>query len=349
MTDYEKYRDEFDADLDSGYEVTKNHDGEIQIGENFSRFPSVILFDLDETAYYEQLEEYVEQKKADYAEVVYQSFPAPIAYFLYQTEHGYDNENQRLQFLRSTWESIIYVLYACVLGEINSKEFSLSEIRVFDNQRIRDNHRGIMTDRLGWKTEFMQRVLDYDQQGDNELLISSHIETEIFDRLNSLNSERNSFSHIAALSEAEAKQRYNELYPLVIEILFELSFLENVSLLRYVRNLGNLHSIRFNKYAGHALQKQNYDREISSEALMSYSTFLSEEVLLIEFDEDLFCVSPFMHFRTDGSELRLAYYKQVSRDEPKYEFEVIGTENRDYSLPRPCSDKFIDGQLGALL
>jgi hypothetical protein len=348
MMDYEKYRDEFDAFVDET-EIIKNKVGEIQIGENFSRYPSIILFDLDETAYYEQLKEYVEQKKADYAEIVYQSFPGPIAYFLYQTEHGYDNEQHRLHLLRSTWESIVYVLYACILGEINFRQFSLSNIRVFETQRIRDNHRGIMTDKLGWKIEFMQRVVEYDQQESNELQNSSYIAPDIFETLRSLNSERNSFSHISALSEVEAKARHKELYPIVIDLLFRLNFLENVSLLRYVRNLGSVTSLRFNRYTGHALQKQNYDKKISSEELTEYSSFLSDEILLLEFDEILFCVSPFIHFRLDGPELRLAYYKQINRDEPKYDFEVIGAENREFTLPRPYIDNFIDTHLGELL
>lgn len=91
MINYQKYREEFESFLDEN--------GDIRIGNNFSRPPSQILFEMDEIAYNEQLTDYVNRKKEDHPQVVYDSFPAPIAYFYHKTERAFDNDQHRLNLL----------------------------------------------------------------------------------------------------------------------------------------------------------------------------------------------------------------------------------------------------------
>jgi len=343
LIDYQKYRLEFDEYLDEAEDII--------IGLNFSMPPSQVIFELDETAYYEQLTEYVDQKKSAHCQIIHQNYLAPIAYFYQQTEHGYDSEQNRLQLLRSTWESLIYVLYALIMGEVNFKRFSLQGIRVFKNNRIRGDHRGIMSDRLGWKIEVMQRIIEYDQQNTNELIVSSLTDVDTFEVLKELNQERNSFSHIAAMDETEAKERFSELHPIVADFLFELDFLENVSLLRYSRSLGEINTIRFIKYAGYSLQGQNYNKNLSIEELSVYSSILSDQILLIEFEGMLFNISPFIHFNLDGHQLKLAYFKGIDREDNCYEFELVGAGVRDRIFTISCSESvgFIHISLGDLL
>ena len=324
MIGYQKYRDEFDSFLDE--------EGEYNIGLNFSRFPSQILYEMDETAYYEQLTEYVNQKRDDYPQVVYQSFPAPIAYFFHQTEHGYENENHRLHLLRSTWESLIYVLYALVLGEVNSKRFSLNDVRIFNNQRIRPDHRGLMSDRLGLKLEAIQKIIEYDQQHNRDLVVSSYTTINLFEQIKELNQERNSFSHISALSPKDAKFRFNELYPTVIDIIFELDFLENVSLLRYVGNLGDIHKIRFIKFDGHSLQRLNHEKKFLATELSKITPILNDKIMLLEFNSMIFNISPFIHFHFEGDHLKLCYFKRINNNSGNYLFEIIGGVNREVEI-----------------
>ncbi|AKB79608.1 hypothetical protein MSHOH_3125 [Methanosarcina horonobensis HB-1 = JCM 15518] len=339
MTDYQKYREEFESFLDEG--------GNIYIGSNFDEPPSYILFEMDETAYNEQLREYVDQKKEDFPQVVYDSFPAPIAYFYHQTERAYDNEQHRLQLLRSTWEALIYVLYGLVLGEVNVKGFSLNNVRIFDGQKIKQDHRGLMSDKLGWKVEAMEKIIEYDKQNQNELKISSCINTGTFELIKELNQGRNSFSHIAALSEQEAKERYDELSPKVLDLLFELDFLENVSLLRYVNNLGDIHKVRFNKFGGHSLQKQNYDITLSDPDLSLCTSILNNQCILIEFNS-VFNVSPFIHFYHEGSQIKLCYFKKID-SAGNYLFELIGGTNREIAINPTHIPNCINVSLGALL
>jgi hypothetical protein len=341
LIDNQKYRDEFDSFLDE--------DGEYNIGLNFSRFPSQILYEMDETAYYEQLTEYVNQKRDDYPQVVYQSFPAPIAYFFYQTEHGYENENHRLHLLRSTWESLIYILYALVLGEVNLKSFLLNNVRIFDNQRIRQDHNGLMSNRLGWKLEAMQKIIDYDQQQNKNLVISSYTTTNSFETIKELNQERNSFSHIAALSPQEAQHRFDELYPKVTDLLFELDFLENVSLLRFSSNLGDIHKIRFTKFDGHSLQGQNYDKTFLDSELIQITPILNDKIMLLKFDSIIFNVAPFIHFHFEGAHLKLCYFKRIDNSSGNYLFEIIGGVDREVGINYSDLSNCINISLGGLL
>jgi len=343
LINYQKYREEFDEFLDET--------GDISIGLNFSIAPSQVLYELDELAYNEQLIEYVDQKKSEHNQVIHQYYPAPIAYFYQQAEQSYDSEQNRLQLLRSTWESLIFVLFALIMGVVNSKRFSLKQIRVFQNEKIRGDHRGILSYRIGWKIEFMQRIIEYDQQNNIELIISSLIDVDLFETLKELNQERNSFSHIAAMNETEAKERFYELYPIVSDLLFELDFLENVSLLQYSRSLEDVNKIRFNKYAGHSLQGQNYDKNLSQRELSKYSSLLTNQVILIEFEDLLFNVSPFMHFYHDGHQLKLAYYKRINKRENCYEFEVVGIGLSERKFNINCAEpvNFINIPLGDLL
>mgnify|MGYP000968896224 CR=1 FL=1 len=339
MTNYQRYREEFNSFLDEG--------GEISIGSNFSEPPSLILFEMDETAYNEQLHEYVDQKKEDFPQVVYNLFPAPIAYFYHQTERAYDNEQHRLHLLRSTWEALIYVLYGLVLGEVNFKKFSLNDVRIFGGKKIKQDQGGIMSDKLGWKIEAMEKIIVYDQQNKNELKISSYINTDIFELIKELIHERNSFSHIAALSEQEAQERYNELSPIVLDLLFELDFLENVSLLRYVNTLDDIHNIRFNKFRGHSLQKQNYDIKLSDSDLSLCTTILNKQCILMEFD-GVFNISPFIHFCLEGSHIKLCYFKKID-SQGDYLFELIGGTKREVAVNPISIPNRINVSLGALL
>jgi len=341
LIDYQKYRDEFDSSTDET--------GEITIGSNFSILPSQILFEMDETAYQEQLIEYVNQKREDYHKVVYDSFPAPIAYFYHQTGRAYDNEQQRLNLLRSTWESLIYVLYGLVLGEVNFKKFSLSNIKIFNNEKIKQDHRGIMGDKLGWKVEAMQKIIECDRQNGNKLNISAYTNIDTFEVIKELTQERNSFSHIAALSEQEAKDRFKKLCPIVSDLLFELDFLENVSLLRYISNEGDIHKIRFDKFEGHSLQRQNYVKVFSESGLSLLTPILNNQTILLEFNNTIFNISPFIHFHFEGSHLKLCYFKKIDRSTGDYVFEIIAGTEREIRLNHLDSPNCINISLGCLL
>lgn len=341
MINLDKYKEEFNSSIDE--------DGEYTIGENFARFPSDILGTMDQTAYQEQLEDFVNQKKADYNNIVYQSFPAPIAYYFYQTEYGYENEHQRLHFLRDTWESVTYILFALILGEVNKKNFSLAGVRVFNNQAIRIDHNGLMSDRLGYKLEFIYKVLEYDKNHDSLLNLSSKIELDTIEAMQELNNDRNSFSHTTALSPNEATNLFEELYPKVLDLLFELDFLENVSILKYVNNDGSAMRIKYSKFDGHSLQKYNHTKEYEPSELTNIMPILNNSNILIEFAEEIFNVTPFIYFHNEGAHLKLCFYKQIDRQNNEYKFELIGGAEREMVKNISLFTTGIQNSLGSLI
>jgi hypothetical protein len=348
LINYQKYKDEFEAFLDQEGDVIIRN-GEIIIGSNFSMPPSQILLEVDETAYNEQLTEYVNLKKSEYSQIVYQTFPAPISYFYQQAEKSYDNEQHRLHLLRSTWESLIYILCGLIFGEVNFKRFSLVNVRIFDNKRIKADKHGLMSDRLGWKLEAMQKIIEYDQCQNRELLVSTYITPDIFDIIKDLNKERNSFSHIAALSEQEAKTRYEELHPIVSDLLFEMDFLEKVSLLRYIGSMGDIHKIKFNKFDGHSLQRQNYNRTFTVSELPTFSPIFNDQIILLEFEALIYNISPFIHFHFEGSHLKLCYFKKLDDDTGDYLFEIIGGTGRELSINLTGNPNCINNSLESLI
>lgn len=345
MIDYDKYKDEFEAELQAEIDPQT---GEIKIGNDFVISPAKVLQD-DGEAYNYYLRDFVNKKRAEYEDTILTQFPAPIAYFLYQTQHGYENENQRFQLLRSTWEAVIYVLYAFVLGEVNAKNFLLINVRVFNNQRIHSDHRGLMGDRLGWKLEAIKQILAHDLDHNSDLLSSAYITVDNIETLEDLNRERNSAAHIAALSPREAEERYEQLAPRVIDLLFELDFLEQVSFVRFSRTLGSVKEVRFSRFDGHSLQKRNHDRTFNDQEIVSVTPLLSDNCILIESAEFLFNVSPFIHFSLEGDNLKLCYFKQIDQYTESYVFELIDGQERTVSYA--CGDiaNGIDSQLGRLL
>ena len=322
---FEKYRDEFNDYLDQN--------GDIEIG-TFSMPPSVILETMDEEAYKEQLLDFIQEKKVSHQDTVYTYFPAPIAYFYERTINSSENEHHQFQLLRSTWESVIYILFATVIGEVHKKRFDLSSVRLFNGQSIKNDYRGTLCDKLGWKMEFIQKVLEYDRENSNALKCTDFIEDQSIELLKELNHERNSYSHTAALSASEVNDRFNQILPKVEDLLFDLDFLENVSILRFKKNINRINNIRFNKFDGHSLREVNYEKEFALAELSTLGDILDSENMLMEFDGDIFCVSPFIHFIMEGTSQKIVicYYKKINRTSGLWIYEPIAGSETEIEL-----------------
>ena len=291
---------------------------------NFSAFPSEIL-EGDEVAYDEQFAEFIEQKKIEHQEIILASYPAPIAYYFERVLNNYDNANHRLQLLRSVWESLIYILYAAALSEIAHRRFNLSNIRVFGNQRIKNNNAGTLSDRLGYKMEFMLAVLGSDRTTNNELVFSEFITETIIHNLQELNRERNGIQHIAALEESQATNRFEELYPLVYDLLFDCHFLERLSLVVYKGSVDSPTNLKFKRFDGHSLMERNHNVSISTEKLVEIAPILNMDSLIFEFDDDYFCASPFICFIKEGQaeRLKICYFKKTNNSTNTWTYEIV--------------------------
>jgi hypothetical protein len=284
--------EEFDGHLDSSYP-------QIEI-TGISWPASEVLFGMDEEAYETALKEYRSRQEQDFLDdIVPNNFPSPIAFYYYQTHHGYENNIQRLHLLRSTWEAVIYMLYAFVFSEIRHSHISISGQIVFGKKLSLDSN-SILSDKLGYRIA----VIDVLRCFCHIFSISDHAIAILKD----LNSERNSFSHIAALNEKQAEERFGELSIIVNQLLLDLRWLEDISILRYQRSLSPASKVRFAKYVGHSLNPENSDKSLQAPDLAD--PFLRKENLYVDTHGVLICLSPFLHTIEEHGHCNLCFMKK---------------------------------------
>jgi hypothetical protein len=84
---------------------------------NYQPRPSFVLFSLSQDTYQAAFADFQQQRQEELKQTVFDEFPSPIAHYFYRFENGYENELQRLHFLRDTWEAIVDVLHSAIVAE----------------------------------------------------------------------------------------------------------------------------------------------------------------------------------------------------------------------------------------
>jgi hypothetical protein len=212
-----EFSDSFEGEKsDNKYEKNSDfneyldEEGEIEIeGITFQR--SWVLYNLDPIAYDSALRDFRQRIEEDFKEMVCNDFPTPIAYPFYRSEWGYENSIQRLLFLRDTWESLIFVLYAIVVGEFLFLEIPMNDTKIKKKE--------ILSDRLYSKLDIIKQLLKLEHLKNYEFNSLNIISNEVIKKIIELNQTRNAFSHSPALSEAQATKIYSECYPDVFSVL----------------------------------------------------------------------------------------------------------------------------------
>ena len=318
---------EFNNYIDSLY-------GDITI-EEFSRPASIVLFTMDEEAYLSSYNQYISQQKENLINnIVIYSFPAPIAFYFESSLHRFDNNNHRLNLLRSTWESLIFLLYAIIFGEIIDSSINISSIRVFNNS-IRFNKSGLLSEKLGYKLEVIEKILEFNQEQEVGLMVGDVIPIPVIDKLRDLSQDRNSLMHSQATNEIEAEDTFEQLLPKVEDIFFDLRKLEYLSLIRYgATTSSSISKLKFLKLDGYSLKWRNYEKEVSSDFIKKNFDHLKENSLFCEFEEykKMICLSPFACALLQNQFHHVAWYKQVVNSEEKYEFELVADAPPEKSL-----------------
>lgn len=333
---------EFNDYLDQQYE-------EVKIA-SFSSPASAVLFDLDIQAYIDAYNSYLSEQKSNFPAKVIDFFPAPIAFYLERTVHGYDNNIQRLHLLRSTWEALIYILYAITIGEVIDRGLNLSSLRIFSNQKIKLSN-GLLSDKLGYKLEVIEKILDYNIANSSNLIIGDIIQSSAIETIRELNGERNSFSHIAALGESQAEERYHELEPKVMDLLFDIRKLEFISLIQYKDTQGSINNIRFMRFDGHSLKKKNHALTVDNNFITRNLSNLNECRLFFEFtiNNQIICLSPFAYGFPHNGYPHIVFYKKESRHPDHFIFEVVADDSIEVEIRRDLFDISIQALESLLL
>lgn len=313
---YEENPD-FNLDFDGTYQ-------QVKIG-NFSFNPSNVLYNMDYDGYVAELDGFNEREEEKIREIIYYEFPLPIAFYFHQTENAYNNNNHRLQLLRSTWEAIIFTLYALVVGEARSKNLQLrniAQINIVGNPDLSFND--YFSDRLAQKLIIVERILTYNQINNCGLICANVITIPVIQKIRSLNQERNELMHVAALSEEQAATIYTSIFPDVFEVLKELKELEFVDIMHFIQVADNITNLRCELFNGHGLARNIKSITITILQLGQLGTQLNAQNILVKYQNEIFSITPFLHFHSEanGNSTSLCYFKRKAPN-ARYEFEIV--------------------------
>ena len=318
--------DSFDGEQsDSRYEENSDfteyldEEGEIEIaGITFHR--SWVLYNMDPIAYDSALRDFRQRREEDFKEMVYNDFPTPIAYPFYRSERGFENNIQRLHFLRDTWESLIFVLYAIVVGESLFLEIPMNDAKIKKKE--------IFSDKLSTKLNIIKQLLNLEHVKNYELNSRNVITNEVIEKLIELNRTRNGFSHSPAISEAQATKIYSECYLDVFLVLHDLKNLKDIQLLRYIGQKENPHNLRCETFRGYSTTKTIKTITIDQDQLTNSAKYLDEKYILVMNNKHIYSISPFLHFKQDtsGHQTSICVCKKKSGEDPnqKLGFEILG-------------------------
>jgi len=317
MIDYEhtKYK-KFNDSLDES--------GEIDIA-GLLFFPSRILFEMDVIAYEQSYNEFKQEEYERLMDTVYNRYPSCIAYNFRLSEKGEGASDpvRKLLHLKDTWESIVFVLYAIVWGEIRHKGIDLKGstvlISISPTGPVYGNFNTgrLLTDALKTKIQNIKAVIDYSKTNGLDLLCEK-IDIVLLDKLLALQDIRNDISHHIAPTREEAEAELLQVVPIFKEMLVMTEFLADCKILRFESFDTKCKCEEFN---GHYLNKE-FD-QFDFAANQAYVLGLGQEQLFIKWNNEIFSISPFMHFHKDlaGRETYLSFFKGKKDD--KYWFEPI--------------------------
>lgn len=313
---YEANQD-FNDDFDSSNQ-------EVRIGL-LSFKASQVLYNMDYGTYLLELDAFKQRVDADFKEIILYEYPLPISFYYHQAENAYNNNNHRLQLLRSTWEAIIFTLYALVVGEARSKGLPLRNISQPTPQGNPDlSFNDYFSDRLAQKLLIIERTLNYNQVNNCGLLCANIITIPVIQKIRNLNQERNEFMHVAAISEEQAGASYTTLFPDVLDVLKDLQELEFVDIMHFIQVSDAVTNLRCEIFNGHGLARNIKTIIVTTEQLGQLGNQLNSQNILAKYQGVIFSITPFLHFQSEanGNSTNLCYFKRKAPNS-RYEYEIV--------------------------
>lgn len=304
-----------------------DENGKISIGGT-EFFPSRILYDMEPIGYVEAYQDFQDNEFERIRDTVYNQYPSCVAYNfrLSQKGEGASDPVKKLLLLKDAWESIVFVLYAIVWGEIRHKSIDLKTAQILISLGANGNpvYKSFNTDRLisdaiKTKIQNIKAVIEF-SLANNLGLKSEVIGLELLDRLLDLQDIRNDISHHVAPTKEEAEEELRIVVPLFKEMLLKTEFLADCKILRFESFAA---SCNCEEFIGYSLGAE-YD-EFDFGAHQAFVLGLGQEHLFLKWDNEIFSISPFLHFEKRGRSSFLSYFK--GKRESKYWFEPITIRN----------------------
>lgn len=315
----------FNESLDEG--------GEISIA-NTPFLPSRILFEMEPIGYVEAYNDFIESEFEKLKDKIFNQYPSCIAYNFRLSEKGEGASDpvRKLLHLKDTWESIIFVLYALIFGEIRRKSIDLKTAQIHtatgptgNPVYLNFNTGRLLSDALKAKIQNLKAIINH-SKGQSLGLICEIIEIELLDKLSELQAIRNDISHHTTPTKEEAEVELKTVIPLFNEMLLLTEFLEDCRILRFESFTAKCRCEEFN---GHFLNKEFDDIDFKTNQV--YVLGLGQEQLFVYWNEEVYSISPFLHFDKDGvgRESYLSFFK--GKKGGKYWFEPI-TKRKEISF-----------------
>lgn len=298
--------------------------------------PSFVLFSLSQDTYQAAFDDFRRQREEDLKEIVFAEFPSPIAHYFYRFENGYENELQRLHFMRDSWEATVDVLHAIATAECRFRKRSLAD-------PIKFSH--LLTDSMAQRLLNIERIISQSKAQGVDLQIAEIVSIATLQAMRELNQSRNGFSHSAAQSEAQARTWIIECYEDVIGILDDLRALSRVRVLRYLGQTDN-RTLRCEVFRGHGFTKTINSLVVNDNQLGESQRYFRQGEVLISYDECIFSLRPIVYFREDttGHTTKLCMFRKTrgAGTNRCIEYEVVGESTRwteDRNLFKPEIDE----------
>ncbi len=317
---------QYDNERCKRFNESLDGEGDIEIaGIPFQR--SRILYELATDTYQDAFDEFQEQEFQELKQNVFDEYPACIAYNFRLSEKGEGATDpvRKLLYLKDSWEAIVFVLYAMVMGEVRHKKIDMKMVQAFVSLGAGGNPiyanfntDKILSDAIKQKTQNIKAIIRHCKS--NALGFKcEEIDVTLLDDLLQLQDIRNDISHHAAPTREQAETELTQVIPLFREMLTKTRFLENCRVLRFENFAIQCRCEFFN---GHSLNRE-YDNYTFPDPQRDYVLQLGQEQLFVEWDGECFSLSPFLHFDKDatGHESYVCFYK--GKKDGKYWYEPV--------------------------
>lgn len=303
----------------------------------FQPRPSFVLFSLSQDTYQAAFADFQQQRQEELKQAIFDEFPSPIAHYFYRFENGYENDLQRLHFLRDTWEAIIDVLHAATVAECRFRCISLADPIAFSH---------ILSDSVAQRLLNVERIINRSSSQNIALGISQMVSLSTLQTMRDLNQTRNAFSHSAAQSESQARMWIGECYEEVIGVLDDLQDMKNIEIFRYMGQIDS-RTLRCEVFRGHSFTRTIHNIPLTADQVRDSQRFFQQGQMLIFCSGCLFSLLPLIHNREDasGHTTKLCMFRKTRGDATnrRIEYEVVGEAIRweqDRNLFKSELDEF---------
>jgi hypothetical protein len=310
----------------AAYNESLDEEGVVNIaGIEFKR--SQILFDLAKVTYEEGYGEFLEEQFKELQQTIFDLYPANIAYHYRLSEKGQGAKDpvKKLFHLKDSWEAMVYVLYAIVMGEVRFRNMDLTAVAVIvgskpDGTPIIENFNTdrILTEAIKIKIQNIKAIIEHCKKHSLGFICET-IDVTLCDDLLALQDIRNDISHHAMPTKLQAEAELKMVIPLFEGMLEKTRFLGSCKILRFENHSTETQCESFNGYS----LNQEFEDHIFVDPHKTYVLGLGKEHLFAEWKNECFSLSPFLHFDIDasGHESYISFYKR--KKDGKYWFEPI--------------------------